>query len=76
MKAELEWLRQLKEKLCEERIKLSKLTKSDPWNIEDLRKVLKSLKRNKCRDAHGMINELFKPGEDLKLAILKLMKYF
>ena len=76
MKAELEGLRKLKEELCEERIKLSKLTKSSSWTIEDLRKVLKSLKPNKCRDPHGMINELFKPGvigKNLETSLLTLL---
>ena len=59
MKDELHWLRELKVELCYERIKLSKLTKTNPWNLEDLEKVLKSLKNNKCRDSHGIMNEIF-----------------
>ena len=38
-------------------------------------KVLKSLKKNKCRDPNSMINEIFKPGvvgTDLQIALLDL----
>ena len=50
--------------------------KTPDWTIEELEVVLKELKNDKSRDALGYINELFKPevcGQDLKLAILKLM---
>ena len=76
MKDELNWLRELKEELCSERIKLSKLTKTKSWNLADLEKVLRSLKNNKCRDPHGVINEIFKPGvigEKLKISLLTLL---
>ena len=76
MKEELKWFRDLKEELCQERIKLSKLTKTKPWNLEDLDNVLKTLKKNKCRDPHGIINELFKPGvigKNLKTSLLTLL---
>ena len=46
------------------------------WSMDDLEEVLKYLKKNKAGDALGYINELFRPevcGENLKLAILKLM---
>ena len=52
----------LKETLCEARIALSKLNKSPEWTADDLHKVLSSLKNNKSRDPHGLINKLFKPG--------------
>jgi hypothetical protein len=55
---------------------LTKLTKSKPWNENDLSKVLSSLKNNKSRDPHGLINELFKPGvigTDLHLSLLTLL---
>ena len=44
--------------------------------MEDLENAIKDIKRNKSRDALGQANELFKKevaGDDLKLAILKLM---
>ena len=49
---------------------------TEDWTMEELEDVLKHLKTNKSRDALGFLNELLKPnviGEDLKLAILKLM---
>ena len=52
----------LKEALCEARLELSKLNKSPEWTAADLHKVLSSLRNNKSRDPHGLINELFKPG--------------
>ena len=44
--------------------------------MNDLDAVLRYLKQNKSRDPYGYANELFRPGtagEDLKLAILKMM---
>ena len=35
------------------------MTPSKPWNMVNLEKVLKSLKKDKCRDPHGLVNELF-----------------
>ena len=62
--------------LCEIRVKLSKSKINDPWNIEELKDVLKQLKHDKSRDPEGYINELFKEstaGSDLVLGLLKLM---
>ena len=43
------------------------------WTMEDLQKVLRSLKNNKARIAHGHIYELFKfGGQDLKYSLLRL----
>ena len=58
------------------RMKTAIENKTEDWTMEDLIIVLNSLKTKKSRDALGYCNELFKPehiGEDLKLAILKLM---
>ena len=44
--------------------------------MQDLEKVLKSLKNNKSRDPLGMINEVFKAGcagADLKISLLELL---
>ena len=62
--------------LCEKRLEETKLNKTKPWNMNDLDEAIKSLDRNKSRDAIGMANELLKEeaaGSDFKLAILKLM---
>ena len=69
-------LKCLKETLFGLRLRLTKLTKSKPWNENDLSKVLSSLKNNKSRDPHGLINELFKPGvkgTDLHLSLMTLL---
>ena len=50
--------------------------KTKLWSIEELDRVLKSLKNNKTRDPQGLVNEIFKPGiigEDVKLGILELL---
>ena len=73
---DLNGLKSLKESLFELRLTLVKLVKSKPWTITQLDVVLKSLKSNKSRDPHGLINDLFKPGVigcDLKKSILMMM---
>ena len=43
--------------------------------MKDLDKILKALKKNKSRDPHGFVNEIFKPeviGFDLKNSLLML----
>ena len=65
-----------KEELCMKRLEVAKGNKTPPWTMADLEKVLGYLKKNKSRDPLGYVNELFRPevaGEDLKVAILKLM---
>ena len=55
------------------RIEESKLKVTDDWTMEDLENVLKTLKKNKARDAHGHTYELFRYGcQDLKSSLLKL----
>ena len=76
MKEGLEWLQELKEELCDDRIKLCKLNKTISWLPKDLMTVLKALKNNKCRDPHGIINEIFKPGvigSSLESSLLTLL---
>ena len=62
--------------LCQERLKMCKKNKSKPWDIDDLKHVLKKLGRDKARDADGLANELFTlevAGDDLLEALLKLL---
>ena len=69
-------LKNKKEELCGERIKLAKLNKSAPWTDDDLEVVLKFLKKGKSRDPNDHPNELYNmewAGKDLKDAILILM---
>ena len=65
-----------KDKLCDEHIKIAKQIKTKPWTMDELEAVLKHLKKNKSRDPKGYANEVFRTevaGDDLKLALLKLM---
>ena len=51
------------------------MTPSKPWMMNDLEKVLKSLKKNKCRDPNGLVNEIFftnTAGAHLKASMLNL----
>ena len=76
MKPELMDIFYLKEELWESRMKELLDKKSPPWKMNELEKVLKSLKNNKTRDPLGMINEIFKigcAGDDLKLALIELL---
>ena len=75
IKEDFSHLKKLKETLFELRLKLCKQRKSEQWNENDLERVLKGLKKNKSRDPHGLINELFKPGvigSDLRGSLLSL----
>ena len=75
MKPELSEMKEDKY-LCEMRLEIAEKNKTPPWTLKELEKVLKYLKSNKSRDPFGLCNELFKEntaGEDLKLAILKLV---
>ena len=62
--------------LFEKRLIESKNNKSPPFEIEELEKVLKSLKSGKSKDPDDLVCELFKEGtlgNDLKLSLLLLM---
>ena len=72
----LESYEETENKLCELRLKISKLNKTEPWTNEDLEQVIKDLDKDKSRDAIGHANEIFKcAGCDLKLAVLRLMNH-
>ena len=65
-----------KTQIVKKRSEEASKNKTPDWTLSDLEYVLKYLKKDKCRDPFGYINEIFKPdvcGKDLKLAILKLM---
>ena len=56
------------------RLSRSKIIFPD-WNMKDLERVLKSLKRGQSQDKMSFVNELFmleNIGQDLKLSILSL----
>ena len=72
----LKYIKDAKEVLCEKLQKVAQTNKTPPWELKHLEKVLKYLKRNTSRDPEGLCNVIFRPdvaGDDLKLAILKLM---
>ena len=72
----MEDLKNIKEELFQERMKIEVENKTRPWELLDLEKVLKSLKKNKARDPHGLSNEIFRPrvaGKEFKTALLKLL---
>ena len=76
MEPHLKDLEDDKNSLCELRVKLSKNNKTEPWTMEELKEVLKNLKKEKARDPEGHCNELFKEtvaGNDLLKAILKII---
>ena len=76
IKTGLEHIKERQENLCKERLENAKHSKTPPWSIEDVKTVLKQLKSGKSKDPFDLPNELFKPnvaGEDLILAITKLM---
>ena len=76
MNDDLTHIKDGKEELCRERVKLAMANKTPNWTMEQLDIALKDLKANKSRDPLGHANELFHPnvaGSDLKEAILKLM---
>ena len=62
--------------MCEQRMKLVKLVKTDPWSLDELKEVLKKMAKDKSRDAEGYANEIFKEGAagtDLLEAVLSLI---
>ena len=76
IRPDLKPLKRLKEELCQKRLEVVKNTKSEPWTMEELEQVLHSLQKNKCRDPHGFVNEVFKyasAGADLKLSLLYML---
>ena len=75
VKGEIKELKQLKEELFDIRLSLANSNKSLPWSLDDLEKVLKTLKPGKSRDPNGWVRDLFfseVAGRNLKLSILKL----
>ena len=61
-KKDLEEIVKFKDILFNMRIESPKKEVTEDWTVDELKKVLKMLKNNKARDAHGHIYELFKFG--------------
>ena len=75
MNPQIRHIMKIKEENARKIIDLARQVKTPPWSIEEMQKVLKTLKSNKCRDPSGLINELFRPGvigADLQVALLDL----
>ena len=54
---------------------MCKQNKTLPWTQEDSEKVLKCMKKDKCRDPNGLNSEMFAtkiPGKDLTVSLLML----
>ena len=62
IKPSLQTLKELKEDLWERRLRILNSSKSDDWSVEDVKKVMSSLKKDKARDPLGYDNDIFKPG--------------
>ena len=76
IRPEYEDLKILKTELFNKRMQVIKMQKYEPWKLENMRVVLKALKKNKSKDPHGLINELFRPeniGSDMEISILLLL---
>ena len=57
-------------------MKITEKRKTKDWNMEDLDRVLKTLKKGQSRDAKGLTNEIFMMenlGSNLKKSILVLV---
>ena len=64
-----------KENMFQTILKLCKMTPSNPWQMYDLENVLKVLKKDKCRDPYGLVNEIFSThvaGTYFKTSLLML----
>ena len=75
MKPELSRMCKPKMELFSLRFEVCKNIKSDDWSDDNLTNVLKSLKKNKSADSHGLIYELFRPeiiGSDLFTSLLMM----
>ena len=75
MNPELFSMYDIKMQLFNLRLQVSQNIKSKKWTEENLIKVLRSLKKNKSADPHGLIYELFRPeviGSDLFTSLLML----
>ena len=76
MKESINTLKNSREKLCQKRLNMAKKNKSPQWTIEDVKFVLKKLKKKISKDPYDLPNEIFhasNAGEDLVLALTKLM---
>ena len=57
---EYQELKELKEYLCKLRLNITRSSNYEKWTLTQLQTAINKLKRNKCKDPHGHINELYK----------------
>ena len=63
-----------REALCQERVLIAGQNKTPDWSEDDVKHVIKHLKKKKSRDPHGYSHELIQcGGKDVISAIVKLM---
>ena len=75
IRPDLKDLQSVKTKTFEAILKTCTKIRTDPWTLQELEKVLNSLKRDKCCDPKGLVNELFSTkvaGKNLKTSLLML----
>ena len=68
-------IKDMKNELFNIRLKIATNKKSKAWDMKDLETALRALKKDKARDPHGWINELFMDGvagHNLKLSMLHM----
>ena len=76
MEESIKSLKMAREKLCQQRLDIAKKDKSPQWTVEDIKFVLKHLKKKISKDPYELPNEIFhlsNAGDDLILALTKLM---
>ena len=62
MHPELLKVEQRKIQLSKMRLLKARTRKTTPWTLKQMEKGIKSMKNKKCRDAQGLVNEIFKLG--------------
>ena len=75
MNPDFEEIFNLKTDLFNNRLKISEMRKSDPWEMKHLDLALNGLQKDKARDPNGWINDIFKDGvarKNLKNSMLML----
>ena len=74
IKSNLEMYQVERESLCKQRVEEACSNVTPEWNEDQVKYVIKNLKKKRSRDPHGFPNELIQcGGKDLTLAIMKLM---
>ena len=76
IKESIDTLKNSREELCLKRLDMARKNKSPQWTSEDVKFVLKHLKKKISKDPYELPNEIFhlsNAGDDLILALTKLL---